>query len=160
MSYPKGWARKNAKGEQLFMKLKKSLYGLKQAPRNWNVKLSTWLLKYGFKQSEVDPCFYYYVQNEIMCYICLFVDDIPGGHNNAKWYNKFISDMKKEFNVGEVGPLEWMMQVEVKKIANGFQFCHQKYINDLLRKFNMESCKPQKVPLDPALNQLQRFTHN
>ena len=58
--------------------------------------------------------------------------------------------MKKEFNVGEVGPLEWMMQVEVKKIANGFQFCHQKYINDLLRRFNMESCKPQKVPLDPA----------
>jgi hypothetical protein len=85
-----------------------------------------------------------------MCYICLYVDDIPGGHNNAKWYRKFISDMKKDFNVGEVGPLDWVMQVEVKKIANGFQFCHKKYINDLLRKFGMENCKAHKVPLDPA----------
>ena len=42
------------------------------------------------------------------------------------------------------------LQVEVKKIKNGFQFCHQKYINDLLRRFGMEDCNPQKVPLAPG----------
>ena len=150
VSYPHGYKVKNKHGETLFMKLRKSLYGLKQAPRNWNIKLTTWLKKYGFKQSMVDPCFFYFSRDGVLCYINVYVDDLPGGHNNQKWFNKFIRDMKKEFNVGTVDKLEWVMQVEVKKIDNGFQFCHQKYIKDLLRRFNMEHCKPLKVPLEPG----------
>jgi hypothetical protein len=152
MSYPEGFKRKNKKGETLYMKLKKSLYGLKQAPRNWNVKLTAWLLNYGFVQSKVDPCFFYYLKDGIKCYINVYVDDVPGGHNNPKWFAKFVKDLKADFKVGEICDLEWVMQVEIKKIKDGYQFCHKKYINDLLRKFKMQDCKPQKVPLDPSFD--------
>lgn len=150
VSYPVGYKVTNKDGETLFMKLRKSLYGLKQAPRNWNIKLTTWLKQYGFKQSKVDPCFFYFNRDGVLCYINVYVDDVPGGHNNQKWIDKFIRDMKKEFNVGTVDKLEWVMQVEVKEIDDGFQFCHKKYIKDLFRRFNMEHCKPQKVPLIPG----------
>ena len=38
-------------------------------------------------------------------------------------------------------------ETEVKKISNGYQLCQKKYINDLLRRFGMENCKPQSTPL-------------
>ena len=150
-SYPAG-INKKKNGKELFMKLQKSLYGLKQAPRNWNIKLTNWLKQKGFKQSEVDPCFFYYTsaKEKVHCYLNVYVDDLPGGHNNPEWFAKFISEMKEDFKVGSVEDLQWVMQVEVKKIPNGLQFCHKKYINDLLQKYDMLNCKPQAIPLDPS----------
>ena len=72
---PEGLAQFNSSGDRLCVKLKKSLYGLRQAPRIWNALLTQWLVDYGFKQSEFDPCLFVYSSNAIVILLLIWVDD-------------------------------------------------------------------------------------
>ena len=45
--------------------------GLKQAPRVWNDTFNEFVIKYGLKQSDHDPCLY--IGNDLILVLC--VDD-------------------------------------------------------------------------------------
>ncbi len=66
--------------EQEVCRLVKSIYGLKQASRVWNIKLNEFIVLFGLKKSQADPCVYYRhlrpgeVDEEITIFI-LYVDD-------------------------------------------------------------------------------------
>jgi len=57
MRMPEGFRKYDQFGKEMCIRLLKSLYGLKQAGFNWNKLLESVLLKFGFIQSLVDPCF-------------------------------------------------------------------------------------------------------
>eukprot|EP00253_Pinus_taeda_P033542 PITA_33542 len=57
-------------------RLKKALYGLKQAPRAWYERIDSYLMKLGFTRSEVDPKFYFKVEDEKPLILVLYVDDL------------------------------------------------------------------------------------
>ena len=51
----------------LIIKLSKALYGLKQAPKAWHERLSTFLLKNGFKRGKVyTTLFIMYEKNDFL----------------------------------------------------------------------------------------------
>ena len=75
MQVPEGLPQYDGEGNKLCVKLNKSLYGLKQAPRVWNEVFTSWLVKYGFKQSEYDPCLFVYSAAGIILLVLIWVDD-------------------------------------------------------------------------------------
>lgn len=76
-------------GDQKVLKLKKSIYGLKQSSRLWNIKLKNVLMKFGLNQSNIDPCIFYYTNNNQMMYIAVYVDDLLIFCNDDSVMKKF-----------------------------------------------------------------------
>ena len=66
--------------EQEVCRLIKIIYGLKQASRVWNIKFNEFLVKFGLKRSQADPCIYYRhlrpgEYDEELTIFILYVDD-------------------------------------------------------------------------------------
>ena len=72
MNIPEGLQKES----NLVFKLKKSLYRLKQANRVWNKILDVTLKQYGLNQSKTEPCIYFLVNENIIIYVAIYVDDI------------------------------------------------------------------------------------
>jgi hypothetical protein len=73
MSIPDGV--QNSKPNQV-CKLLKSLYGLKQASRKWYEKLTSLLVREGYKQSNSDYSLFTMSHNNDFTVLLIYVDDI------------------------------------------------------------------------------------
>ncbi|KAH9704206.1 retrovirus-related pol polyprotein from transposon RE2 [Citrus sinensis] len=104
-------------------RLQKSLYGLKQAPRAWFTQLKNFIL------SQV------------------YVDDLLITGNSMTLIRHVITALSHKFSIKDLGPLNFFLGVEVIPKSNGLFLSQQKYIRDLLARFNMESIKETATPL-------------
>jgi len=145
---PAGLKQFDANGNELVWRLLKTLYGLKQSSRAWNIVITKWFIDYGFIQSEKEPCIFTYFKNGIICIICLYVDDLPGGCNNQEFIDTMIQELRKSFNVSYVGPLNFILGIEIEHKTNSIELKQSKYIAEILERFNMTDCKPADSPMD------------
>jgi len=146
---PEGKKQYDPDGNELCWLLKKSLYGLKQAPRDWNILIEKWLTDYGFVQSEKEPCIFTYTKDSIYCLLCLYVDDMPGGHNNAEWFAKFKTDLGNRFTIEDLGSLTYILGIEVDHSTNKIEMSQSKYIAEAIERFGLTQSNAKDVPIDP-----------
>ncbi|XP_071713155.1 uncharacterized protein [Rutidosis leptorrhynchoides] len=73
MTLPEGYFSKD---DTRVCKLTKFLYGLKQAPRQWNEKLTSFLVEYGFAQSANDYSLYTWTAGTDFISLLVYVDDM------------------------------------------------------------------------------------
>ena len=77
---------------------------------------------------------------------------------------EFSSLMGKEFEMSMMGELTFFLGLQIKQSSNGISIYHEKYIKELLKKFNMFDSKPIDTPMgtnskmiveesDPLVNQ-------
>lgn len=57
-------------------KLKESIYGLKQALRQWNKKLKSVLIEFGFMKNLRDYSLFTYSKDNLFLVLFVYVDDI------------------------------------------------------------------------------------
>ena len=146
---PKGYEKVGKNGEKLVCKLNKSLYGLKQSGRNWNETIHDYLSKEGFVQSLADPCVYRkFVDDDASNCIILviWVDDLIISASN----NKLLEDVKKslsdKFKMKDLGILHWFLGTEFVCSDGMIEMKQSRYIEKILEKFGMDSCKPKATP--------------
>ncbi|KAK2359506.1 putative mitochondrial protein [Trifolium repens] len=133
-------------------RLKKSLYGLKQAPRAWYERLSTFLVDNGFVKGQVDNTLFKKTLKKDILIVQIYVDDIIFGSTNATLCKNFSKMMQDEFEMSMMGELKFFLGIQINQTEKG-TFIHQsKYIKDLLKKFNLEDCKPMNTPMHPTLS--------
>lgn len=72
MDQPEGYMLPG--NEQKVCKLVKSLYRLKQALKQWNQKFDPIILSNGLVSKSYDNCLYTKVSENILIFICLYVD--------------------------------------------------------------------------------------
>jgi transposase InsO family protein len=147
VSQPPGFEIKGK--ENMVYKLYKALYGLKQAPRAWNKRIDDFLIQIGFKKCAVE--FGVYVQNskdgEIII-ICLYVDDLLITGSKTAEIDKVKDKLKREFEMSDLGELSFFLGMEFVKRKGGIVMHQQKYIGEILGKFEMTDCKPISNPSD------------
>jgi len=69
---PAGWKYSDADGNMDYcLKLTKKLCGTKQAACRWFLHLQDGLISKGFKQSTIDPCFFFHSN----CILIVYTDD-------------------------------------------------------------------------------------
>jgi hypothetical protein len=73
MTQPEGFVVSGK--EDHVCKLLKAVYGIKQAPRLWCKTFIAALLRYGFKALDADMCVFILVNNSIVSYLFIWVDD-------------------------------------------------------------------------------------
>nr|GEW90320.1 uncharacterized mitochondrial protein AtMg00810-like [Tanacetum cinerariifolium] len=97
----------------------KALYGLHQAPRAWHIIL-----------------------------VQVYVDDIIFGSTNKAWCDKFEVLMKGEFEMSAMGELTFFLGLQVKQLSDGIFIIQDKYVKDMLKKFDMESVRIATTPYE------------
>jgi hypothetical protein len=136
--------------EEKVYKLKKALYGLKQAPRAWYSRIDSYLLQKGFNRCSSEPTLYTKLNEEgKILIVCLYVDDLIFTGNLS--IEMFKSDMKKEFEMADLGPMKYFLGIEVNQDQSGIFISQSKYANDILKRFKMLTCKPTPTPIVTSL---------
>ena len=127
--------------------LRKALYGLKQAPRAWYSRIDSYLVQLGFEKSEADPNLYYICVGDDTLILVLYVDDlfITGGEGLIAGCKE---DLASEFEMKDIGLMHYFLGMEVWQ-EDGHIFLGQgKYATNILKRFQMEDCRPMSTPMD------------
>ena len=145
MEQPQGFAVKGQE-DKVYL-LHKALYGLKQAPRAWYSRIDDHLLKIGFKKSLSESTLYVKIVNDDIIVISLYVDDLLVTGSKPILVNQFKEQMKQVFEMTDLGEMSYFLGMEVIQSQQEIFISQHKYARDVLKKFNMESCKSISTPL-------------
>ncbi|GKV37173.1 hypothetical protein SLEP1_g45232 [Rubroshorea leprosula] len=134
--------------EDCVYKLNKALYGLKQAPRAWYCRIDHYLMSQGFRRSTKEATLYVKGNSsESQLILSLYVDDLLLTGNDLKLLEQFKKVMMQEFAMIDLGETKYFLGLEVQQLSKGIFICQRKYALDILKKFEMENCKPVATPL-------------
>ncbi|GJW26015.1 putative ribonuclease H-like domain-containing protein [Tanacetum coccineum] len=128
----------------------KALYGLHQAPRAWYARLSTFLLKHNYRRGTIDKTLFIKKNSRDIILVQVYVDDIIFGSTNKAWCDEFEVLMKGEFEMSAMGELTFFLGLQVKQKPDGIFISQDKYVQDILKKFDMESVRPATTPFEAS----------
>nr|GEV81950.1 putative ribonuclease H-like domain-containing protein [Tanacetum cinerariifolium] len=100
-------------------KVVKALYGVHQAPRAWYERLSTFLLKHGYRRRTINRT--------------LFIK----------------KNSKSEFEMSSMGPVTFFLGLQVYQRPDGIFIHQAKYVANILKKFDLENFKLASTPFEP-----------
>ncbi|GKB33028.1 putative ribonuclease H-like domain-containing protein, partial [Tanacetum coccineum] len=107
-------------------KVVKALYGLHQAPRAWYATLSNFLLKHGYRRGSIDKTL----------------------STKQSWCNEFEALMKSKFQMSSMGELTFFLGLQVKQKEDGIFINQDKYVAEILKKFDLMNIKTASTPVD------------
>ena len=148
MEQPRGFI--DAEHPTYVCKLKKSIYGLKQAARCWNTTLTQYLASVGYVKSTADDCVYVKTMKDNFVILALYVDDVIPISNNILMLENEKKQLKNQFEMVDNGCIHFIlgMQITRDRINKVLTISHPNYLNSMLKKFNMENCRPVATPLE------------
>jgi hypothetical protein len=132
--------------EHQVYKLKKALYGLKQAPRTWYARIDGCFQESGFNRSKSEPTLYYKQEGNDILIVSLYVDDLLYMGSSSKMKDEFKIAMMNEFEMKDLGLMQYFLGMEVYQNEDEIFICQTKYAKDMLKKFDMVDCKPASTP--------------
>ena len=133
-------------------KLERSLYGLKQAPRCWNKKIDQFLVAEGFYRNTTDYATYSKGKREKQVILALYVDDLLIMSETLQEVLKVKVALSRRFEMVDFGEVNTVLGMRVTRDRERglLQIDQEKYAEEVLKRFNMEDCKPISIPLSPG----------
>ncbi|GKD82248.1 putative ribonuclease H-like domain-containing protein [Tanacetum coccineum] len=122
-------------------KVVKALYGLHQAPRAWYETLSSFLLENGFRRGTIDKTLFIKKKKSDIMLVQVYVDDIIFGSTKKSMCTEFEEVMHKRFQMSSMGELTFFLGLQVKQQPDGILISQDKYVADILKKFDFCSIK-------------------
>ncbi|GJT03340.1 putative ribonuclease H-like domain-containing protein [Tanacetum coccineum] len=89
-------------------------------------------------------------QKEGIDYNEVYVDDIIFGSTNQAWCDEFEVLMKGEFEMSTMGELTFFLGLQVKQNPDRIFISQDKYVQDMLKKFDMENVRPATTPFEAS----------
>ena len=81
-----------------------------------------------------------------MLIVVLYVDDVIFIGNDDYLIENFKIVTKDEFEMTDMGLLRYFLGIEVEQNENGIFISQEKYVNEVLERFNMQECKAAITP--------------
>ena len=129
---PDGW--ECAPGN--ILKAERALYGTKQAGRSWYQLLKDYLLKYcNLIMCLSDNCIFY--SKEYNLILLIYVDDAIISYESQRDYDELMAKLKRDFEIGEEGPLVWNLGVKFRDNGNSVFMDQSDYVKKLMIKYNI-----------------------
>lgn len=147
MELPEGFKNGNK-----VCKLNKALYGLKQASRTWNDRFNQFMLKIGFIRCISDQCIYIKGENDVKCFVLLYVDDLLIISSESKRINTIKNLLEKEFEMTNIGKVETFLGMYIEHDIERGKTNQTQYLKNVLNKFGMAECKGIATPMEIGLH--------
>ncbi|GJY08196.1 putative ribonuclease H-like domain-containing protein [Tanacetum coccineum] len=132
-------------------KVVKALYGLDQAPQAWYARLSTFLLKHNYRRGSIDKTLFIKKNSRDIILVQVYVDGIIFGSTNKAWCDEFEVLMKGEFEMSAMGELTFFLGLQVTQKSNGIFISQDKYVQDMLKKFDMVNVRSATTPFEATI---------
>lgn len=131
------------------LQLLKSIYGLKQASRVWNETFDEFVRSIGFEVSKFDPCLYIKSVDGDCILLLVYVDDVLVTGSSMDLITSVKNQLKERFEMTDSGPCKFVLGIEIVKSSDGsVTLCQRRYVDDILKRFGMNDCKPVASPVD------------
>ncbi|GJR15641.1 retrovirus-related pol polyprotein from transposon TNT 1-94, partial [Tanacetum coccineum] len=132
-------------------KVVKALYGLHQAPRAWYATLSTFLEEHGYRRGTIDKTLFIKKDKKDIMMVQVYLDDIIFGSTRKSWCDEFEALMKGGFQMSSMGELIFFLGLQVKQSQTGLFISQDKYVADMLKKFDLASVKTAVTPMETKM---------
>nr|GEW73478.1 putative ribonuclease H-like domain-containing protein [Tanacetum cinerariifolium] len=146
VSQPSGFI--DPKFSKKVYKVVKALYGLHQAPKAWYTTLSTFLVKSRYKIGIIDKTLFIKNDKKDIMLVQVYVDDIIFGFTKKSWCDEFEALMKSRFQMSYMGKLNFFLGLQVKQKKDGIFISQDKYVAEILKKFDFMSVKTASTPIE------------
>ncbi|GKE29398.1 retrovirus-related pol polyprotein from transposon TNT 1-94 [Tanacetum coccineum] len=133
-------------------KLDKALYGLKQASRAWYETLSTFLTEHKFVRGKIDNTLFVYKTQTDVILVQIYVDDIIFGSTSTKLCKQFAKLMTQKYEMSMMGVLTYFLGFQIKQSERGISINQEKYVKDLLKKYDINGLSVKTPMVGPDLN--------
>jgi hypothetical protein len=90
---------------------------------------------------------YFFKDQAVTMYVLVYVDDIIVVSPSETAASALLRNLEKDLALKDLGELLYFLGIEVEKINGGILLSQNKYVDDLLKKMGMFSCKPMRSPL-------------
>jgi len=130
-------------------KLRKSIYGLKQASRQWYLKFDNVVTSLSFKENVVDQCIYLKASGRKFIILVLYIDDILLASNDVDFLCDTKQTLTAHFYMKDLGNASFVLDIKIHRDrTRGILGLSQKgYIERVLDRFNMKSCRSCTTPI-------------
>ncbi|GJV93540.1 putative ribonuclease H-like domain-containing protein [Tanacetum coccineum] len=128
-------------------KVVKALYGLHQAPRAWYETLANYLLSNGFQRGKIDQTLFIKRQKGHILLIQIYIDDIIFG-STKELCDEFEKLLKDKFQMSSMGELTFFLGLQIQQKKKGIFISQDKYVNEILRKYNYTDVKSASTLVD------------
>lgn len=78
------------------------------------------------------------------------MDDIIFGSTKEAWCREFETLMKSEFQMSAMGELTFSLGLQVKQQPGGIFIHQEKYVRDILKKFDFENLRTATTPYEAS----------
>ena len=97
-----------------------------------------------------DPCIYYMIDEHIIFFVAVYVDDLLLFSNNDDFKILVKSHLMKKFVMKDLGVASCCVGLRIRRDRkNGIIYVDQEtYSKEILARFNMTDCKPVFTPAD------------
>nr|GFA65019.1 hypothetical protein [Tanacetum cinerariifolium] len=79
----------------------------------------------------------------------VYVDDIIFGSTRKDWCEEFETLMQSESEMSSMGPLTFFLGLQVHQRPDGIFIHQEKYVADILKKFDLDNSKLASTPFEP-----------
>ena len=146
---PEGYETTDSNGKPHVLRVEKPIYGLAQAGRRWQRSIFPWLLDFGFKQSEFDPCVFHVRQHKHapkdLILLGCYVDDLLICTNNTSkdsLFCHFVSSLRERWEIDDEGEAVDLLNVHFARSEKGIMLHQRPYIESMVARY-----VPEGIPL-------------
>ncbi|XP_061943828.1 uncharacterized protein LOC133668098 [Populus nigra] len=118
------------------------------ASRQWNAKLTSCLLDFGFSQSKADYSLFTMSTSTSFTALLVYVDDIILASSSMDNITIVKDCLHDRFKIKDLGALRFFLGIEVARSPTGIHICQQKYALDILADSGILGCKPVKISME------------
>jgi len=94
-----------------------------------------------------------------LCILGVYVDDILLTGKKEEIINT-KSLLKEHFEITDIGPEDYILGIKFEKHNDGYLLHPEKYLNDILERFEMNECKPVSNMQPVENKKLQKIRFN
>ncbi|GJZ00202.1 putative ribonuclease H-like domain-containing protein [Tanacetum coccineum] len=97
--------------------------------------------KSGYRRGTIDKTLFIKKDKNDIMLVQVYVDDIIFGSTKRSWCDEFEALMKSRFQMSSMGELTFFLGLQVKQKEDGIFISHDKYVAEILKKFDFASVK-------------------
>ncbi|GJS57171.1 putative ribonuclease H-like domain-containing protein [Tanacetum coccineum] len=102
----------------------------------------------GIQRGAIDKTLFIKKDRRDIMLVQVYVDDIIFGSTKSSMVKDFEDLMQKEFKMSSMGELTFFLGLQVKQSNGGIFLSQDKYVKDILNKFDFRTIKPASTPIE------------